>query len=83
MKNILRVVLTLGFAVVAAFAIAAPPQTVNYQGALTNPGGTPINTSVSMTFRLYNVAAGGAALYTEVQPAVAVSNGSTMLSSVQ
>ena len=76
MKNLLRFVLTLGFAVVAAFAMAAPPQTVNYQGDLTNQGGTPINTSVSMTFRLYNLAAGGAALYTEVQPAVAVSNGS-------
>jgi len=29
-----------------------------------------------MTFKLYNVASGGSALYTEVQPSVAVSNGS-------
>ena len=76
MKNLLRFVLNLGFALLASLAIAAPPQTVNYQGDLTNQGGTPINASVSMTFRLYNLAVGGAALYTEVQPAVAVSNGS-------
>ena len=76
MKNLLRFVLTLGFALLASLAIAAPPQTVNYQGDLTNQGGTPINASVSMTFRLYNLAAGGTALYTEIQNPINVSNGS-------
>ena len=55
--------------------IAAPPQTLNYQGYLTNPGGTPVNTQVVMTFRLYNAASGGTALYTETQLSVIVSNG--------
>ena len=56
-------------------SFAAPPQTLNYQGYLTNPGGTPVNTQVMMTFRLYNAAIGGTALYTETQPSVNVTNG--------
>ena len=44
----------------AGTASAAPPPTINYQGYLTSSGGTPINTSVVMTFRLYNAASGGA-----------------------
>ncbi len=31
---------------------AAVPHKINYQGFLTNPGGTPVNTTVSMTFKL-------------------------------
>jgi hypothetical protein len=53
---------------------AQVPLRINYQGVLTNPGGTPINTTVSLAVSLYDVAAGGAALYTETQT-VAVSNG--------
>ena len=58
---------------------AAVPATLSYQGFLTNPStGAPLNAAVgsplSVTFRLYNVAAGGTALYTEVQP-VTVTNG--------
>ena len=56
-------------------AFAAPPQTISYQGYLTNPAGTPVNSAVVMTFKLYNVAVGGAALYAELQPSIAVSNG--------
>lgn len=54
---------------------AAVPQTINYQGNLTNLGGTPISSAVVMTFRLYNVASGGAALWTETQLSVNVANG--------
>ena len=75
MKNLLRFVLTIGFAIAAAQASAAPPPTINYQGYLTGPTGTPTNSPVVMTFKLYNTASGGAALYTEVQPSVAVNNG--------
>ena len=56
--------------------IAAPPQTINYQGTLTNAGGTPINGAVSMTFRIYNEASGvAAALWSETQMTVNVVNG--------
>lgn len=62
---------------------AAMPKTTNYQGYLTNTAGTPINGPVSMTFRLYAVVAGGAALWTETQT-INVGNGiySAILGSV-
>ncbi|MEQ1515216.1 MAG: tail fiber domain-containing protein [Usitatibacteraceae bacterium] len=68
----------LGFAISldALSAFDPIPQTINYQGYLTNPGGTPLSTTVAMTFKLYSTVTGGAPLYAEVQPAVLVSNGS-------
>jgi hypothetical protein len=65
-------------------ALAAPPQTINYQGYLTNAGGTPVNSAVAITFKLYDAATGGAALYTEAHPTVTVSNGNfnTLIGSV-
>ena len=63
---------------------AAVPQTVNYQGYLTDSGGTPVDGTVQMTFKIYNVATGGIALWTETQSNVAVSDGiySVVLGSV-
>jgi hypothetical protein len=60
-------------------AQAAVPATLNYQGFLTNPTtGQPLTTvpgsPLTVTFKLFNVASGGTALYTEVQP-VSVTNG--------
>jgi len=48
------------------------PDSVSFQGLLTNPGGTPINTTTSMTFNLYK---NGTVVWTEVQPAVVVTDG--------
>lgn len=62
----------VGFACQQA-ALAAPPQTINYQGTLSSAG-TPVNGATSVTFRLYNVAMGGAALWSEAQ-SVSVVNG--------
>ena len=76
MKKFLRFVLWVGFALLTPLAAAAPPQTLNYQGYLTSSTGTPVNTTVVMTFRLYNAASGGVALYTETLPPVSVTNGS-------
>ena len=53
---------------------AAPPTTLNYQGALTNTSGTPVSATLSMTLRLYSAATGGVPLYVETQ-SVAVTNG--------
>jgi len=63
---------------------AAVPQTINYQGYLTDSGGTPIDATVQITFSLYNVATGGTALWTETQSSVTVSDGiySVILGSV-
>ena len=75
MNKLLRFMLCAGLALLATLAIAAPPQTINYQGYLTNAGSTPVNGNVVMTFRLYNAASGGSALYNETQLSVGVANG--------
>ncbi len=54
------------------------PSTISYQGTLSTASGDPVNGSVGMTFRLYNVSSGGSALWTETRTsgnAVPVSNG--------
>src|SRR5215469_3165528 len=56
-------------------AFATPPKTLNYQGFLTDAAGTPTDAPVQMTFKLYNVSTGGAALWTETQASVAVTKG--------
>ena len=43
---------------------AQVPTTINYQGYLTDDMGAPLNTGLDATFNLYNVAVGGAPLWT-------------------
>lgn len=65
--------LTAGFAVAAAGLCALPAQAqsvsehINFQGRLTNAAGNPITSppSTSVTFRLFNVATAGTALWSE------------------
>ncbi|MBK9605217.1 MAG: hypothetical protein IPO58_01875 [Betaproteobacteria bacterium] len=61
----------MGAAIVARAAI---PQQIGYQGSLVDSANQPVNASITMTFKLYNVASGGSALYTESQ-SVAVTAG--------
>jgi hypothetical protein len=71
-----RLAFVLAFFATVAFppaATAAPPQTINYQGSLSSAG-NPVNGATSVTFRLYDVSTGGAALWTEAQ-SVNVVNG--------
>jgi hypothetical protein len=56
-------------------ALAAAPATLGYQGNLANAAGQPITGDLSITFRLFDVASGGSALWTEVQPTVEVDGG--------
>lgn len=51
------------------------PSTISYQGTLSTAGGAAINTNVGLTFRLYDVQAGGTALWTETHSGVPVNNG--------
>ncbi len=54
------------FLVVAApYAMAAVPNAINYQGFLADATGKPINATTNITFKLYTVVSGGAALWTE------------------
>lgn len=55
-----------------AFAI---PQLINYQGQLTSPSGTPLDTTVSMTFTIWPTAVAGAPDWTETHPVVTVTDG--------
>ena len=56
-------------------AFAQIPQTLNYQGYLTNSAGVPVNAPVNVTFRLYTAASGGSAVWTETQSSVGVAGG--------
>jgi len=51
------------------------PTTIPLQGRLVKQIGGNVNGATKLTFRLYTLPAGGTALWTEVQPAVAVTNG--------
>lgn len=52
------------------------PMRLNFQGKLLDPATSlPRNGTFDLTFGIYRAASGGAALYTEAQPGVAVNNG--------
>lgn len=76
MKNVVFVVATLFIWMVAGNALRAQiPRTLSYQGVLTDAAGKPRpNASYQFTFRLYEVASGGTALWTE-QKTLSVTNG--------
>jgi hypothetical protein len=54
---------------------AGVPGLMNYQGTLTDVDGMALDTTVSMTFSIYPISAGGTPVWTETQPAVVVSSG--------
>ena len=61
---------------VATSAGAQIPQILNYQGLLTDAANTPVpDGNYDVTFSIYNVATGGAALWTETRTAVPVLRG--------
>ena len=57
-----------------AFVMAQVPRAMNYQGYLTSSGGTPLNGTYSITFRIYDAATGGNLLWYETK-SVTVTNG--------
>src|SRR3990172_8144431 len=54
---------------------ATVPQTINFQGYLTDPLGAPVNSTLSITFRIFDAATNGNLLWSETQPSVAVTTG--------
>ena len=58
-----RIVL-FALSVLAFQAQGALPNTLNYHGQLSNLAGVAVNATVSITFKLYAAATGGAALWT-------------------
>ncbi len=59
---------------ISATSFAAIPETMNYQGYLTDSGGVAVDVPVNITFRIYGDETGGTALWTETQ-SVSVNNG--------
>jgi hypothetical protein len=55
--------------------LAAVPQLINYQGFLTDSDGSPLDTVMSITFRLYDAPSGGMQLWAETQPSCSLSTG--------
>jgi len=53
---------------------AQVPQTISYQGSLTDAGGAPVTGAFTLTFTLYDAAVAGTTLWQETQAAVPVSN---------
>lgn len=60
----------------AAAVVAGVPELMNYQGRLTDNGGTPLDTTVSMTFTIYDDSTGGNPIWTETHSVVTVTGGS-------
>ncbi len=71
------IALTLALSMVqlSGAALADVPGLINYQGILTDPGGVAIDTTISMTFTIYDDSTGGSTKWTETQPSVQVSAG--------
>jgi len=67
----LIVLLTTGL----AWSGTGVPQLMNYQGRLTNSSGSPLDTTVSMIFTIYDDSTGGNAKWTETHPSVTVTDG--------
>ncbi len=53
----------------------AIPLQINYQGYLTRPDGSPLDTTVAMTFRIYEFSYGGNMVWMEPYSSVVVANG--------
>ncbi|MGH8004302.1 MAG: hypothetical protein ACRECJ_06235 [Limisphaerales bacterium] len=81
----LRIFLGLGaFIMLLSSTWAAVPQLINLQSVLTS-GGSPVrNQTISVEFKIYDVSAGGTALWTETQNVTTDNNGAfvTLLGSV-
>ncbi len=67
-----------------SIADAAVPRLINYQGRLTDSGGTPLNGTYSLTLRIYDAEAAGNLLWQETHSAVVIQKGifSILLGSV-
>jgi len=62
-------------AVAASGLMAQTPNTISYQGRLTNAAGQPITIATSVVFTIYDLASGGTVLYTVTQSITPDANG--------
>jgi hypothetical protein len=74
-KTLLTVLLVSYLSLTTVSSWAELPSTIGYQGNLEDAAGAPVNGAVDMNFRLFTGNAGGAPLWEEAQPGVAVEDG--------
>ncbi len=65
---------TLGLAI-ALPLVAAETGQVNYQARLLDSSGRSVNSTVNLTFKIYDAVTGGNLLWSETQPGIVVQNG--------
>ena len=69
-KHLILVIMLLNTAAVLAF-----PFEFEFEGNMTNQQGAPLDTTVSMTFKLHTDSTGGTLLWTEIRPSVPITSG--------
>ena len=69
-----RIVVCLMAIAFAATIFAQVPQTISFQGKIVEAG-VPVNGTRNIQFKLYNIASGGSAIWTENHTGVSVSGG--------
>jgi len=67
MRLIDRLAVSMALSLIIVSAASAMPQKINYQGILQDPDGTPITTTTSVEFRIYDAGIGGTRLWMETQ----------------
>ncbi|MBN1186114.1 MAG: hypothetical protein JXB49_27790 [Bacteroidales bacterium] len=65
----------IGLLLAINLAFSSVPQMINYQGFLTDKNNVPINSTVNITFKLYNTISGGSPIWSEMKNSVVVTNG--------
>lgn len=61
--------------IMASVATAEIPSMINFQGRLTRDDGSPLDTTVTIWFYIYDAETGGSLKWTETHPGVTVTNG--------
>ena len=71
----LTVLLGMSVLVFASLAVAEVPRAISYQGRLTDGSGSPLDTTVSMVFTIYDDSTGSGSKWSETHPSVSVVDG--------
>ena len=61
--------------IISTYVLAAVPNTMNYQGQLTDDQGQSVNATISMTFTIYDAETNGNSKWSENHPSVSVVDG--------
>ncbi|MCP4597328.1 hypothetical protein [Neptuniibacter sp.] len=71
----ISLILAMIFCLTVGSVLAEVPNTINYQGSLTDGAGDPLTTTVSMTFTIYDDETVGSSQWSEIHPTVSVTDG--------